>query len=272
MSPENSFRSKYSVLSYFFLTFIISWGAIFLLFGAEGIPATDDTKEIIGMTILLGPTIASLVLTALYEGRKGFKQLGERLICCKVLFQWYLVALLTAPVSTLLAVGLFSMFVGQKSLPVLTNEDPLNLLVLALIGGITVALFEELGWTGFATPQLRKRKGIVTTGLLIGLVWGAWHFILFWEANSFSETIPFILLLARLFSWLPAYRILMVWLFDRTQSLLMVILMHISLVASLVLFDPILEGTDLIIFILIRAVILWLLVALVSYRKIAGKN
>jgi len=272
MSVVKTFLSKYSVLSYFFLTFIISWGTIYLLFGAEGIPATDDTKEIIGMTILLGPTIAGLLLTALSEGKKRFKQLGERLIRWKVRFHWYLVALLTAPISTLLAVGLFSMFAGQKPLPVLTTEDPLNLLVLALIGGITVALFEELGWTGFVTPQLRKRKGIVTTGLLIGMVWGAWHFILFWEANSFSEIVPFILLFARLFSWLPAYRILMVWLFDRTQSFFMVILMHITLVASLVLFDPVLEGSDLIVFILIRAVILWLFVASIFYGKIAGKN
>ncbi len=42
--------------------------------------------------------------------------------------------------------------------------------------GLVVPFFEELGWTGFAIPELGKRYGILTTGLIVGLLWGAWHF------------------------------------------------------------------------------------------------
>ncbi len=125
-----------------------------------------------------------------------------------------------------------------------------------------VGLFEEVGWTGFATPYLRKRYGILTTGVIIGLIWGAWHFILFWEDDSFTQNLGFALLVARLFSWLPAYRIIMVWIYDKTNSLLILILMHTGLVLSLITLDPIIADRELLIFILIRALILWIIVTI----------
>ena len=43
--------------------------------------------------------------------------------------------------------------------------------------GIFLTFFEEIGWTGFAIPELRKRFNILSTGLLLGALWGAWHFL-----------------------------------------------------------------------------------------------
>jgi membrane protease YdiL (CAAX protease family) len=62
-----------------------------------------------------------------------------------------------------------------------------------------VGIFEELGWTGFAI-RMRQRYGVLGTGLIVGVLWGAWHFILFWEPDSFSVGLPLVLLLVRLFS------------------------------------------------------------------------
>jgi membrane protease YdiL (CAAX protease family) len=89
-----------------------------------------------------------------------------------------------------------------------------------------VGCFEEIGWTGFAAPHLRARHSILTTGLAVGVVWGAWHFPLFWEGDSFSATLPLAILVIRLFSWLPPFRVLLVWVHDRTRSLPVVMLMH----------------------------------------------
>ena len=87
---------------------------------------------------------------------------------------------------------------------------------------------------------------------------------MFWESDTFLAALPFALLLARLFSWLPAYRMFMVWVYDRTESLLVVILMHVSLVATLQIIDPVLTGGRLLIFILVRAALLWAIVAAVA--------
>ncbi len=257
---------------FFLLVFVISWSLIYILFGSEGIPATKENQEFIGMTILLGPSIAGLLLIILYDKVPGLKLLGSRLVKFKVNIRWYFVALLTAPLTTFLTVLILTFFVENVRPNFMLTDDIMGSVSLGLIGGMFVGFFEELGWTGFAMPKLLKKHGIFYTGLVIGMVWGAWHFILFWEYNSFKDLIPFLLLVARLFSWLPAYRILMVWLYKNTNSHFLVVLMHLALVASLAIIDPILDGKELLIYILIRAIILWVLVGIISFKTAKSLN
>jgi hypothetical protein len=79
------------------------------------------------------------------------------------------------------------------------------------------------------------------------------------------------LLLGQLFSWLPPYRILMVWVYDRTESLLLSVLMHASLMGSLNALVPAdLTGMTLLTWILAWAAALWLIVgtgALIQSRR-----
>ena len=87
----------------------------------------------------------------------------------------------------------------------------------------------------------------------------------FWESGSFSGALPLALLLVRLFSWLPAYRVLMVWVYDRTGSLLVAILMHASLVASHLILLPLpVSAVPLLTSILGWAAALWVVVAVVA--------
>ena len=94
---------------------------------------------------------------------------------------------------------------------------------------------------------------------------GAWHFPLFWEGDSFSTTLPLALLLTRLFSWLPPFRVLLVWVHDRTQSLPVVMLMH-ALVSfiSITLSPKTLTGARLLTSLLVSAVTMWLLLVAVG--------
>ena len=261
---RKSYISEYPVATFFALTFFISWGAILILFGQEAIPATVELQEKIGMAILLGPTITCLLLISVFEGVKGLHNLIARLFNWRANVKWYAIALLTAPLSTLLCVFTLPFFTSNYPPAILTADETSSLLLLGVVGGLTIGLMEELGWTGFAIPRLLQKFSIITTGITVGAIWGLWHFILFWEDDSFSNVHAFLLLLARLFAWLPAYRILMVWVYENSQSLLIVILMHASLVASLATLDPTINGKDLLIYILIRAVVLWTIVGIVA--------
>ena len=75
----------------------------------------------------------------------------------------------------------------------------------------------------------------LTTGLIVGVLWGAWHFlVIFWGSGTFLRSAPAGPLPARgpLLLCLPAFRVLMVWVYDRTGSLLVAMLMHASLVSQ----------------------------------------
>jgi membrane protease YdiL (CAAX protease family) len=211
--------------------------------------------------------VAGILLTSLASGREGLRELLSRLLRWHVGVRWYAVALLTAPLSATVVL-LALLHLSPEFLPgIFTSDDKATLLLMGIAAGLTVGFFEELGWTGFAIPRLRQRYGVLTTGLIVGLLWGAWHFIMFWESNSFFGALPLALLLARLFSWLPAYRVLMVCVYDRTESLLVAILMHMSLVASLMIIEPSLTGGTLLTYILVRATVLWVIVAAVAVAK-----
>jgi membrane protease YdiL (CAAX protease family) len=267
MTTDKTFFNKYPLSIYFILTFVISWGAILMLVGPDGIPVAPDQAVTLGMAILLGPSITSLLLTGLASGRTGFRELLSRLFKGRVGLRWYAVALLTAPLSTAAVVLVLSFFSSEFTPSIFISDDKIALLLMGIVAGLMVGFFEELGWTGFAIPRMRLRYGVLASGLIVGLVWGLWHFILFWEEDSFSGILPLVLLLARLFSWLPAYRVLMVWVYNHTESLFVVILMHASLVATLMIIDPVLSGGSLVIFILVRAAALWVIAAMVTVAR-----
>jgi hypothetical protein len=92
---------------------------------------------------------------------------------------------------------------------------------------------------------------------------------LFWEADSFAGAVPFTMLLVRLVSWLPAFRLLMVWVHDRTGSLPLAMFMHASLVANQLIFLPRpAPGAESLVDLLVLPATLWSLVAVVA---IAGR-
>ena len=103
---------------------------------------------------------------------------------------------------------------------------------------------EELGWTGFAVPTLlRRRHGVLATGLFVGVLWGLWHFLLtFWASGTSSGALSLAGFLPAVLFYvgsLPAYRVLMVWVYERTgESMLVAMLMHASFSASMLIQQP----------------------------------
>ena len=257
-----------SVLIYVALVFVISWGGVFLVLGPRGFPPRAEDFESLGalfyMAILAGPCVAAILLTGIVDGRPGLRELLVRLRRWRAGSRWYAVALLPALAMTSTAL-LLSQVSSEFRPAILDSSDRAGLVMRALGPALLVGTFEEIGWTGFAVPHLRARHSILTTGLAIGAVWGAWHFPLFWEGDSFSATLPLALLLTRLFSWLPPFRVLLVWVHDRTQSLPVVMLMHalVSFV-SIALSPETLTGAPLLISVLVTAVTMWLLLAAVG--------
>jgi membrane protease YdiL (CAAX protease family) len=195
--------------------------------------------------LFAGPSIAGLVTTALVDGRAGLRDLLARLLRWRVGAGWWAAALLTGPV--LVAAVLFglSLYSPDFTPGVLTTDDRIGLLILGLGGGlIGGGLLEELGWTGFAVPTLRQRYGTLATGLIVGVLWGVWHLLIaFWASRGLAGEAPlgeFIAgFVAFYFVALPAYRVLLVWCYDRTTSLLLVMLMHAMLSAGTIILQPI---------------------------------
>lgn len=263
-----AFLKRHPVLTFYTLTFAISWGSLLLVVGPGAFVGIEPMPQSLFLLIavlvpLAGPYLPGILLTGLVYGRAGLRDLRARLLRWRVGVRWYAVALLTAPLltaATLLALSLIS----PAYLPaIVTSPNKVGLLVAGIALGLVVGFCEEIGWTGFATPELRKRHGILATGLIMGVLWGAWHFPLFAASAASSGAVPRALYVAvLLFSFLPPYRVLMVWVYDRTGSVLVAALMHAPLSANALILTPLaLSGVRLVASDLLVAAALWVVVA-----------
>ena len=257
---------RHPVVTCFGLTFLISWGGILMVLGPGAFTGTTVPTEgllpLVFLAMFAGPAVGGLLLMGVVSGKAGFRDLLSRLLTWRVAARWYAVALLAAPL-LMLAVLLPLSLTSPEFLPgIFTSDDKVFLLVIGLAAGLITGLCEELGWTGFVIPRLRLRYGVVTTGLIVGLLWGAWHFPLF-SGGDLSGALSLALFLpVQLFSFLPAYRVLMVWVYDRTGSLLVAMLMHASLTASTLILQPLeVAGMRGLTYDLVLAGALWLLIA-----------
>lgn len=74
---------------------------------------------------------------------------------------------------------------SQKPLWELLDLSPSFLLLAIPSHLIRGPLGEELGWRGFLFQEYRKKHSIIKTGMLVGLIWGFWHFPL-WLVSGLS--------------------------------------------------------------------------------------
>ena len=228
MKTIRAYIKRHPVLAYYALVFTISWGGILFAVGVGPgqLPATKEQAEILFPFVLLalfaGPSVAGIALTGLVYGRAGFRNLLTRMTRWRVGARWYAVALLTAPLlvtATLLALSISS----PEFLPAYSHPTRRLPFCCSVSGG---------GWWG--RPLGRARLDRVRCahaaeaasrcpwyGAHRGSLVGVWHFLVsFWGSGTSSGALSLAIFLPAIIFYvgsLPAYRVLMVWVYDRTE-------------------------------------------------------
>jgi membrane protease YdiL (CAAX protease family) len=210
--------------------------------------------------MLMGPSLAGIACTALLEGRKGLRDLGCSLARWRVAGRWYAVALLTMPVLLLAALWPLGAFVD----PAFAPRIQWPLLAVGLVAGT----FEEIGWTGYATPRLLELRRPFIAGLSLGVAWALWHVLVDFRQNFNAQGGAWLLEFFVLYiAALTAYRLLMTWVYAHTQSLLLAVLMHASYTGWLLVLYPAASFEQGLIWQTAFAVALWVVVITVFVHR-----
>jgi membrane protease YdiL (CAAX protease family) len=156
------------------LAFGITWGrgGIALVASVWRPEFRFDPSNPLVYLAAFGPSAAGLLLTRQVDGWRGVGRLLRRLVPNPRHAGWYLVVLLGAPIVTIVVAR-----TGFSYVPTTEIRHPLG---LAVVLGITLVedpgpLGEELGWRGFALPNLLRQHAPLSAALLLGVAWALWH-------------------------------------------------------------------------------------------------
>jgi uncharacterized protein len=219
-------------LAWFFsLAFLLSWVAWTPYVLSEnglgvlhfGFPVIGGTTQFLGVLpgAYLGPILSALLVTAIIAGRPGLRAWVGRLAKWRVNWRWYVLVIVSVPGALTIA----SMALGDRE-PVLPGAAVLAAYLPGLlIQLVTTGLAEEPGWREFAMPRLQRRYGPLVGTLIVGPLWGVWHFPLFlsdWGGPDVSWMTP-----VEFVATTIAFSFVMTWAFNRTgESLPLVMLLH----------------------------------------------
>ena len=175
--------------------------------------------------------VAALVLSSTLSGPPAWRRLLMPPPGSRVHPAWYAVAVLAYPLVLFAGRALSQSFSFE---PLGANLSQILLQVVAsfvyilLFGG---PLNEEAGWRGFMLPQLQSRLSPLFSTLILGAVWGVWHFPM--HINGFYPSggpayLPEELGLRVLSTLLVAF--LYTWFYNKTKgSVLVCLLLHASI-------------------------------------------
>jgi uncharacterized protein len=217
---------KHPLITYFTAVFSITWGIGAVSIFAPTLvkayfPGAPLTNPLFYIAVY-APTVTSLILTVLFDGASGLRQLLARLIPWRAGLKWYVVVLAGYPAVAILAGTVGSLFdICQVQLP------DWGKFYYALIPALAVdpgPVGEELGWRGFALPRMLERWTPLTASLLLGFLWGVWHLPAFFIAGLPHKSLAFLALLVATIS----VSIIDTWVFLRTGgNVLLMILVHL---------------------------------------------
>jgi membrane protease YdiL (CAAX protease family) len=207
------------IVRFYLVTFVVTWGtqipAALAKLGAIPGPV-ERYMPLLGLG-LFGPTIGAVIASRGEPG--GVRGLFAQLRQWRAAPGWYLAALLMP--GALLTIGLAGYHVltgaAVDRWAWVPSEPP------RIVALILVPFVEEIGWRGYALPKLGARVGALRASVVIGVLWGIWHYPMF-----VVQEVPWALLPISL-AYFVAGSIVFTWLCNRSGSLLpMAVVAHLG--------------------------------------------
>jgi uncharacterized protein len=221
--------TRRSPVAFLLLTFALA--VPFWLLGAGGQTLSTGPLSVLPSFLPVSalqavcPLVAALILVCRTDTRAGVVQFLKRTVDPTTGGRngWYLPAICLPP----LVMGASYWIMGRMG--TLVPEQSVAYLSIPVLFALyaVAAVFEEGGWTAYATDPLQARWGALTASLILGSAGALFHVVPLIEAG---RALPWI---GGWFVGTVAQRVLIVWLYNNAgRSVLPTILFHATLNVS----------------------------------------
>ena len=206
------------LIAFFVLVFGIQWLLVLALLILPSL-VPPLVALVVGSWL---PNGIGLLVTGVTDGRPGLRELFGRVVRWRISIKWYAIASFVPAAVALLAIGLWALL--GNAVPDFASAD--MLLPLILLAVFTGATGEELGWRGTALPRLQARWNVLTSSLVLGVLWGLYHLPSFFLSGMPLENAPLITFMVGT----VGINVFISWIFNHTgRSLIMMFLFHFAL-------------------------------------------
>ena len=229
-SPLKRLIIRHPLVAFFVLAFAGAWIVFVpLLLARNGLgllPFSLPVGPFQTIGAFAGPTLAAFIVTAATSGAAGLRQLLRRIVQWRVGVGWYMLALLGFPL-TYVGSGIITL--GVASQPTLLAQWSLLFTIYLpyLVADLISTMGEEMGWVGYALPNLQQRIAPLLSAVTLGVLWSLWHLPAFFVTGLLG---PFSIVgFAFFIVFAAATRITWTWIFNKTTgSVIIIALLHAS--------------------------------------------
>ncbi|MCC8173835.1 MAG: CPBP family intramembrane metalloprotease, partial [Odoribacter sp.] len=147
------------------------------------------------------PGVSALLLVEFLYKQKGINHILKQLAFTARNIKWYLFALLI-PVISLLIVFLIINNSGKFPALTITINYTWYEYILMFCFILLGSLGEEIGWRGYLLPKLMQKYSLLQSSIIIGFVWGIWHFMVDSGLLTFFIYLIFSIQTSIIISWI----------------------------------------------------------------------
>lgn len=255
MLPNTSVREAYRVpfrsfTPFLLISFGLAWGILGLY-----VFLPERMGEVFGQLTgnhplfflaVYAPAIAGLTLVARTGGLTGLRRFLGRTLLWRCGAAWY----------TFLIIGIPFIFIGGSAIRgnLLTEPFPFasfQALLVALVLAAIKGPIEEFGWRGLALPLLQRKFAPIWAGLILGVIWGLWHFPAFVLSGTQQSEWSF----TAFFAGCLAISVIVTALFNRSHgSILLSAFFHFQLMNPIF---PDAQPYDTYLLIVVASIVVW---------------
>jgi len=260
---------QHPIAAFLMWFFPVGWAIAFIPQIARSTMNIELSMEaFIILSTWFGLLLPVIVIVNIVDGTQGLRVLRQQLTRIRVNIGWYALGLLVVP-SVSLALAIVTFGPPDVSPAAWLAAVTTGLLLQMAVGFATTNLWEEAAWMGFVQVRLQTRYGVIAAAVITAVLFMLQHVPLM-VAQDMNLVVPVLF-----FVLVIPFRALMAWIYNRTDSLFVVGLVHAAgdaavagTIAGVGLLPRLYEGYDVGLFGIAADVVIGLVVIVATRARL----